>query len=164
MPTDRGRGSRFSLTPIFHFSLFPCPFSLFSYPVSLLPHPLLPPHLPLCLLSVPHSHPAYPGGFFPAVLPAVSGSERGGGAAGILADEAIARGRAAQRRPGAVRDGPGRQPPIRLLCHPARGQLLRQLPGTIPTPGMLRPGSTGIVSQISPPCRFQPLCLAPKPL
>ncbi|XP_038018099.1 translation initiation factor IF-2-like [Motacilla alba alba] len=55
--------------------------------------------------------------------------ERGGGAAGVLADEAIPRGRASQRRPGSLRDGAGRQPPLRLLCHPARGQLLRQLPG-----------------------------------
>lgn len=57
-------------------------------------------------------------------------SERGGGPAGVLADEAVTRGRPEERRPRGVRDGPVQQPPVRLLRHPAGGQLLRQFPGT----------------------------------
>lgn len=58
-------------------------------------------------------------------------SERGGGAAGVLADEAVAGGRAEERGAGGLRDGALQQPPLRLLRHAAGGQLLRQLPGRV---------------------------------
>lgn len=57
-------------------------------------------------------------------------SERGGGAAGVLADEADQRGRPAERRPGRLRNGSLQQSPVRLLRQPPRWQLLWKFPGT----------------------------------
>lgn len=57
-------------------------------------------------------------------------SERGGGPAGVLADEAEPRRRPAERRPGCLRNGSLQQPSVRLLRQSSRRQLLRQLPGT----------------------------------
>ena len=56
-------------------------------------------------------------------------SKCGGGAAGVLADETGARRRPAQRRACHLRVSAGVKSTVRVLRHPARGLLLRQLPG-----------------------------------
>lgn len=56
-------------------------------------------------------------------------SERGGGSAGVLADEAVSRSRAEERSVGGVRDGPFQQSSIRVLRQSPGRQLLRELSG-----------------------------------
>ncbi len=56
-------------------------------------------------------------------------SERGGGAAGVLADEGGARGHPKKRRAGHLRERAGHLPALRLLRDTAWRLLFRQLWG-----------------------------------
>lgn len=57
-------------------------------------------------------------------------SERGRGAARVLADETGSRHRTEERRTGDLRVGAVEQSAVHLLCDAARRQLFRQLSGT----------------------------------
>ena len=56
-------------------------------------------------------------------------SKRGGGAAGVLADEGCARRHAEERRARHLRERAGQRPALRLLRHLARRILFRQFSG-----------------------------------